>query len=253
MLFRSSSHVWLDGRALGADTWLHRFPTILAECRMRGIDPVSDLIPVSPAQHYASGGVHTDLFGRSTIAGLFACGEVACSGVHGANRLASNSLLEGLVFGRRIAEAISVEGRRSADSKSTPTSLGPAEHAGSQLPVANSHRRALQQTMDAHVGVLRNASSLQEAWDAIGRRLSDAGSTGKPCTEDWETSNVHQVARALTGHARAREETRGSHWREDFPETSQDWAWRLVSKLDAQGAIVIERRPPQWVHGKDTD
>ncbi|MEC9212901.1 MAG: L-aspartate oxidase, partial [Actinomycetota bacterium] len=104
-----AAHVWLDGRELGADTWVHRFPTILESCRMRGIDPVSDLIPVSPAQHYASGGVVTDTDGRSTISGLYACGEVACSGVHGANRLASNSLLEGLVFARRIADAIEVD------------------------------------------------------------------------------------------------------------------------------------------------
>ena len=83
--------------------WARRFPTILATCRAHGVDPVTELIPVAPACHYASGGVATDLLGRTSVPGLFACGEVACSGVHGANRLASNSLLEGLVYSRRIA------------------------------------------------------------------------------------------------------------------------------------------------------
>src|SRR6478672_4938684 len=101
-----TEHVWLDARAFGAEKWERRFPTILATCRAHGVDPVTDLIPVAPACHYASGGVATDLRGRSSVPGLYACGEVACSGVHGANRLASNSLLEGLVFSRRIAEEL---------------------------------------------------------------------------------------------------------------------------------------------------
>src|SRR5690606_39909180 len=99
-------HVFLDGRHFGAETWQTRFPTIQAVCRANGIDPVTELIPVSPAAHYASGGVRTDLHGRTSIEGLYACGEVACTGVHGANRLASNSLLEGLVFAERIAEDV---------------------------------------------------------------------------------------------------------------------------------------------------
>ncbi|HJR38749.1 MAG TPA: L-aspartate oxidase, partial [Nocardioidaceae bacterium] len=101
-----TEHVWLDARHFGADKWERRFPTILASCRSHGIDPVTDLVPVAPACHYASGGVATDLDGQSSVPGLFACGEVASSGVHGANRLASNSLLEGLVFSRRIAAVL---------------------------------------------------------------------------------------------------------------------------------------------------
>ena len=98
-----ADHVWVDGRMLGEETWRVRFPTILHSCRRAGIDPATDLIPVAPACHYFCGGVETDLDGATNLAGLYACGEVASSGVHGANRLASNSLLEGLVFARRIA------------------------------------------------------------------------------------------------------------------------------------------------------
>ena len=113
----STEHMWLDARDFGTQKWEHRFPTILATCRAHGVDPVTELIPVAPACHYASGGVATDLHGQSSVPGLFACGEVACSGVHGANRLASNSLLEGLVFSRRIAARLTAglpEGRRPA-------------------------------------------------------------------------------------------------------------------------------------------
>ena len=101
-----AEHVWLDARHFGAEKWRVRFPTILATLTSLGIDPVDQLIPVAPAAHYASGGIATDLHGRTSVAGLYACGEAACTGVHGANRLASNSLLEGLVFGRRIAADI---------------------------------------------------------------------------------------------------------------------------------------------------
>ncbi|RQX58400.1 L-aspartate oxidase, partial [Micromonospora chalcea] len=106
LLASGADHVFLDARHLGGDFLARRFPTIVASCLAIGVDPATDLIPVAPAAHYASGGVRTDLRGRTSIPGLYACGEVACTGVHGANRLASNSLLEGLVFSRRIAEDI---------------------------------------------------------------------------------------------------------------------------------------------------
>ncbi|MET8578161.1 L-aspartate oxidase [Streptomyces sp. NPDC005012] len=103
---KGAQHMYLDARHFGAEMWEHRFPTILAACRAHGIDPVTEPIPVAPAAHYASGGVRTDASGRTTVPGLYACGEVACTGVHGANRLASNSLLEGLVYAERIAADI---------------------------------------------------------------------------------------------------------------------------------------------------
>ena len=237
-----AAHVWLDGRQLGADVWVHRFPTILASCRLRGIDPVTDLIPVAPAQHYASGGVLTDLDGRSTIRGLYACGEVACSGVHGANRLASNSLLEGLVFARRIAEAIDHDGPVASPAMEP-------EATGQSMVVTNTVRRALQQTMDADAGVLRSAASLADAAGWIDRTLQAPSSRGKPCTEDWETTNLMTVARVLVEHARLREETRGSHWREDHPATLEQWRVRLVTTVDGDGLLHTQHRSPDWVPG----
>lgn len=228
-----SAHVWLDGRGLGADMWVHRFPTIVESCRIRGIDPVTDLIPVAPAQHYVSGGVLTDVWGRSSIRGLYACGEVACTGVHGANRLASNSLLEGLVFSRRIAAAIAEDGLASARID-IPTSEGAL--------IGHGVRRAMQQVMDEEAGVLRSEDSLvrARAWLAA---CSDAES-GRPCTEDWETTNMHAIATVLVEHAIARTETRGSHWREDFPDRDDThWQVRLVSHLDEHGHVVTRRLP----------
>lgn len=222
-----TSHVWLDGRMLGADTWLQRFPTILESCRSRGIDPVTDLIPVAPAQHYVSGGVLTDLWGRASIPGLYACGEVACTGVHGANRLASNSLLEGLVFARRIVTALTEDEHAAADGHLASGPAGLLPHA---------MRRPMQQVMDVEAGVLRSADSLALAAESL-QRLGEAGGA-HPSTEDWETTNLHQIATVLVRHAQLREETRGSHWREDFPDRDDDrWRVRLVTRMHNDGTL----------------
>ncbi len=223
-------HVWLDGRELGTDVWLHRFPTILESCRSHGIDPVTDLIPVGPAQHYASGGVVTDHVGRTSIPGLFACGETACTGVHGANRLASNSLLEGLVFARRIADVLSA---------GLPDVAEPILRSDPTGSVAHAQRRAMQQIMDADAGVLRSAASLADAAEQLDR-IDAYGA--RQSTEDWETANLHALARTLVQHASLREETRGSHWREDFPERDDaHWRIRLVSTLNPDGELVTTR------------
>jgi L-aspartate oxidase len=199
--------MWLDARHLGGAFWERRFPTILATARSHGVDPVTQLIPVAPACHYASGGIRTDLWGRSDVAGLYATGEAACSGVHGANRLASNSLLEGLVFSRRIATVLPDELRPWAE---------PVADTRADGLVAGSVRRELQEVMSSRVGVLRTAAGLEEA-GALLDKLS--GVTAEHVdVASWETSNLLTISGALAESALRREETRGSHWREDFPD-----------------------------------
>jgi L-aspartate oxidase len=229
MIETGHPHMWLDARQLGAEFWEKRFPTILATCRSHGVDPVTDLIAVAPACHYASGGVATDLWGRSTVPGLYATGEVACSGVHGANRLASNSLLEGLVFSRRIADVLPDELRPNADAVVDTRPEGLAD---------GSSRGALQEVMTAEVGVLRTADGLRKAVSAV-RRLATEPATAVD-QDAWETTNLLTISVLLAEAAGIREETRGSHWREDFPDRDDaDWSghidWTLTYGVSEGG------------------
>ena len=230
-----AAHVWLDGRHLGAALWAHRFPTVLESCLSYGIDPVTDLIPVAPACHYASGGVRTDLDGRTSVPGLYACGEVACTGVHGANRLASNSLLEGLVFAERIGADLA----RSLPARQDPVPRPGGDGAVGLLP--GDVRALLAATMTEGAGVLRSEESLartQKSLIELGDRTS-----ADPCTETWEATNLHTVASFLVAAARLRQETRGSHWREDFPDRDDVlWQGRIVGRL-VDGRLDLELAP----------
>jgi len=230
-----ADHVWLDARAFGAQKWARRFPTILPTLRSHGIDPVTDLIPVVPACHFASGGIRTDLDGRSSLPGLYACGEAACTGVHGANRLASNSLLEGLVFARRIAADVV---SRLGTSQPPPAPVEPTVPAGL---VDDAIRTGLQQLMSADVGVLRDAKGLARAADALAELAG--GPAAEPDLRSWEATNLLTVASALVSAAARREETRGSHWREDFPDRDDErWRGHLDTVL-VDGALATEFIP----------
>ncbi|MGW3831125.1 L-aspartate oxidase [Streptomyces microflavus] len=242
-----TEHMYLDARHFGARMWEQRFPTILAACRAHGIDPVTEPIPVAPAAHYASGGIRTDLRGRTTVPGLYACGEVACTGVHGANRLASNSLLEGLVFAERIAADIA--GTR-------PPRTEPAEAAGegTDEPVAllaPEARTAIQRTMTRGAGVLRSAASLAtaaEELEALHRSAAAADADAAdpkdavPGVDAWEVTNLLLVSRVLVAAAREREETRGCHWREDRPDRDDEhWRRHLVVRIAPDRTPVVHR------------
>jgi L-aspartate oxidase len=158
MVATGVDHLFLDATTLGAEQLNHRFPTILEVCRSYGVDPVTEPIPVSPACHYTMGGVWTDLCGKTTVPGLFAVGEVASSGVHGANRLASNSLLEGAVFGRRAAAAISAEVRPPGMVNSVSAEI--SGFAPEMRPLSLEDRAALRREMVLQAGVIRDANGL---------------------------------------------------------------------------------------------
>ena len=247
-----ADHMYLDARHFGAEMWEHRFPTILAACRANGIDPVTGPIPVAPAAHYASGGVRTDLRGRTTVPGLYACGEVACTGVHGANRLASNSLLEGLVFAERIAEDIAeriaedIAEDIAAHRHRPGIPVVPVPSRGPLLETAA--RYEIQRIMTEGAGVLRSAESLERAGAAL-QRIHDQAvedlerdeKTAEPCVESWEATNLCLVARVLVAAARRREETRGCHWREDRPlRDDANWRRHLVVRLRPDGTLSVD-------------
>lgn len=230
MRLTGAEHVWLDGRGLGESTWQQRFPTILRRSRERGLDPVVDLIPVAPAQHYASGGVRTDLAGRSSVRGLYVCGESACTGVHGANRLASNSLLEGLVFAERIAHSLAA---------GLPPRREPVEASGPVGLVAASDRALVQEPMMAGAGVLRSHVSLQATRDQLAAIATD---DRRACTEEWENTNLLVVATLIARAADIRTETRGSHWRVDHPRRDdRRWRCRVVQRQETDGSLTTGR------------
>lgn len=243
-----AEHAYLDARHFGARQWADRFPTILAACRQHGMDPVTELLPVAPAAHYASGGIRTDLRGRSSVPGLYACGEAACTGVHGANRLASNSLLEGLVFAERIARDLNERAAVGDLPRRTPR---PVPHAVEQ-PLPNPDaRETLQRAMSAGAGVLRSASSLRAARHTLDM-LDATGAVSRRAAaepETWETANLDLVARALLRAAEQRRETRGCHWREDHPERDRETGRRqLVGTLRPDGAVALrygDQLPPE--------
>ena len=214
-------HVWLDATKI--KDFANRFPTIYAFCKTNVIDPTTEKIPVAPASHYASGGVRVDLNGKSSVAGLYICGESACTGAHGANRLASNSLLEGLVFGARIADAL---------TKELPPQEQPIEDTKTLL-LDPKIVLPLQISMSEGAGVMRSESSLRKTMQTL-QELSKLTSD-QPRIEAWEASNLHLLATAIVKAALERTESRGSHQRSDFPNTSDKWESRVIESIDIDG------------------
>jgi L-aspartate oxidase len=209
--------VYLDATRLGRG-FARRFPGIDAVCRGRGIDPAHDLIPVTPAAHYMMGGVVTDLVGRSSIPRLYACGEVSRTGVHGANRLASNSLLEGLVFAERVARDLAATPELPQTVRKRQWRVPPLTDRGAAQVAADDVRSVMWQ----YAGIARTAAGLRkclETLDAIEGRLPD-GAT--------EEANLVDTARLIADAALLRGESRGGHFRSDFPRSKRKWRGRHI-------------------------
>jgi L-aspartate oxidase len=223
LVARDLDHLWLD--ATGIADFPEKFPTIWASAQRAGLDPRVDFLPVAPAAHYLSGGILADLDGASTLPGLWSCGEAACSGVHGANRLASNSLLDGLVFAPRIVDAI-LAGKDGPEAtgamRGVDTALGPVVTPA--LRRGSITRPELQHAMTVGAGVLRDAASLHHVAGIVDIDV-DAHDVAT-----HEVRNLLAVARVLVAAAQAREESRGTHTRLDFPERSEAFVGRFVTR-----------------------
>ncbi|MGH3872768.1 MAG: L-aspartate oxidase [Pseudonocardiaceae bacterium] len=234
MAITGTDHVLLDATHLGGAEFRRRFPTVHAACTAIGVDPSRSPIPVAPAAHYQCGGVVTDTRGRTTVPGLYAAGEVARTGLHGANRLASNSLLEGLVMGARAAEAV------AADLATSPCP-GPPLPPDPLRAVAD--RDSVQRAMSAYAGIGRDAAGLAAASAVV------SVTTQRPvCNRrDAEDAGLTLAAAALLTAAAARTETRGCHVRTDHPRSAAGWRRSIPVLLDDAGAPVVAQ--PMLVGG----
>ncbi|WP_328997768.1 L-aspartate oxidase [Kribbella sp. NBC_00709] len=208
-----SDHVWLDARSIEPEVLRRRFPTVLASCASIGVDLLSEQIPVAPAEHFLCGGVQVDRDGATAVPGLYAVGEVAATGVHGANRLASNSLLEGLVFGRRVATALTLD-------------LPAASSTASYDVVLTEDREPerIRAILTKYAGIRRDGAGLNAAAD----ELSALGN-----------GPLATVARSVIVAATARQESRGCHWRSDHPHTDDRWDEHVAIRLDDDGLPTV--------------
>jgi len=229
MAATKARHVYLDVTHLGADFVKRRFPTIYATCLRYDIDITEEWIPVSPSAHYMMGGVWTDVNGATTVPGLFAAGEVACSGVHGANRLASNSLLEGLVFGARAAEAaVAFASRHSVPLLSSyEAAIRPGQFG--TLEDAEKLRSSLRRTMWGQVGIIRSGESLIRACAQLSR-WAQVVSQPFANRAALEVKNMVQLAQCVAEAALWRENSVGAHYRSDFPQAKRA-GWQEHSRV----------------------
>ena len=218
-------NVFLDMTALSEEFLRERFPKIYETCKFYDLNIAKDLLPVSPASHYCMGGIRTDLHGRSTIQGLYAAGEVTCTGVHGANRLASNSLLEGLVFGARAGEAAVADSFKfqvSSFKSEQPETL----NLKLETNISTAVKKRIKRVMWERVGILRDKDSLQRALKEFEQILSSNLSTS--------SRNFVTLAKLVATSALWREESRGGHFRNDFPERDEKFRVHSIQQKDAE-------------------
>ena len=238
-----TDHVWLDLRHLPDELVYERFPTIAKELKGRGLDLANDLIPVAPAAHYFIGGIAAATDGRTSLPGLLALGEASCTGVHGANRLASNSLLEGLVFGTDAAILVTGLGRpRTVDLGTLDlTSIATERDAGDSAAI-ESAITAIQRAMSQHVAVVRSAEGLRAAAADVAAQLAVLESAGGNDRIAVEARNIAQAAARVIDAALFREESRGAHFRDDFPSTDP--------KLEGHHSLLLPEAGGNWRFGK---
>jgi L-aspartate oxidase len=234
MAAAGSDHVWLDITHLPAARITARFPQIYRFCLEHGLDITRQRIPVSPAAHYTMGGVRTNTWGETTIPGLYACGEVACTGVHGANRLASNSLLETVVFAKRVIERSRDGANDRPDPAPDAVSLPPPEPGEAPPPSLD----ALQALMWEDAGIVRDAEGLSRAARTLSAwqgALPAPSESALPADRRamHELANLVLVARLVVDAALRRTESRGAHFRTDYPSPSEQWLHHLVYRRDA--------------------
>ena len=222
-------HLWLDATALGRTVLERDFPTVTGLCRARGIDPVTEAIPVAPGAHYACGGIRADMNGRTSLAGLYAVGEAASTGAHGANRLASNSVTEALITGRRAGDLLG----RALPRPSAGLRLPPAGPGVNPLA-----RPMLAAAMSRHAGVIRDQAGLERLRQALGQAPPAAGALDLATVE---ATSLHTVSVLLTVAALARTESRGCHrWRDAAPVTSAERGRHSVIRMDRGQPVMDE-------------
>jgi L-aspartate oxidase len=257
-----AGHVWLDATGLGRDLLENGFPTVTAACRKHGIDPVTAMIPVAPGAHYSCGGIRADLDGRTSLPGLYAAGEAASTGVQGANRLASNSVTEAIIAGRRTGTAIASTPAIAHASAASRVSTHASALAESPNRGTSADRRELAQAMSRYAGVMRDADGLAELLRVIGipgdisgpaagdvpgsnARIAaiEAGETasepGSPELEDIEAANLRTVSLLIAAGARRRAESRGCHRRRDAAETAAT-PLHTLARWDGQELVMSE-------------
>jgi L-aspartate oxidase len=217
--------VWIDATHLGADRLAARFPTVLAGCRLHGCDLATEPVPVEPCEHYMIGGVATDLWGRTSVPGLWAAGEVACTGVHGANRMAGNSLLQACVFANRAARSLQEWLRVSWPPAVARTEPELPQFSSSHFSVDTEVLRGeVRSAMSEGAGPIRDAASLEQVADILDTAAAKLGPAPPPSRSSIEVANLITVGQLIVRSARLRRESRGVHWRDDAPAPAPEWA-----------------------------